>query len=631
MDITLQIKKIKEINAAKPLFVVPGYQRGYRWTVKEVERLLNDIPTVTSTDGNYNYCLQPIVVREVENTRYQNPDGSIPEKVLELIDGQQRLTTLFIIQKIVGEQFGTMLDPGYSIEYVTREGSRDYLDNIRAISHDDDNPTSQDFYFMSEAAKLVREKIADLTPPELFQLSARITEQLEVIWYEIRGISDGEAIDLFERLNIGKIPLTNSELVKALFLREAAGQLANDRAEEISLLWDQIEIQLNDEPFWGFLTANSTKDYEPRIDLILDLMARDDEDSIGDQYHTFFHFNKRLENGEDISQIWREIYETYLDLLGWYRNPDNALFHLVGYLMGSKLMTLPEVYRLIFEKDSENSSNTMKRKIGAKQFKKKLVEKIIDLIYDKISGENKPSRELMTVEKLDLIADEDNLIGNYSYLDDSAEGGKYFIHLVLLLYNMIGEMDADEHNRQFPLARHLKERWTLEHIHARKSANLVHNDQIKAWLDFHIPAVEDLFGREPEKELSLPDLLPLMRELREDVKPGQKTKDARERYATIYEDVWPLFSTDNEINDISNLTLLEQKDNSALSNSVFEVKRQRISAKDAEGCYIPWGTRRVFFKNFKGADASQSHFWSPLDRKKYVKEISQTLKKLLLI
>ena len=69
-------------------FHIPDYQRGYRWTSQQVEELLQDLLVFAIGEKNTDayYCLQPIVVRnDVANNR------------LEVIDGQQRLTTLKII------------------------------------------------------------------------------------------------------------------------------------------------------------------------------------------------------------------------------------------------------------------------------------------------------------------------------------------------------------------------------------------------------------------------------------------------------------------------------------------------------------------------------------------------------
>lgn len=635
MDITLTTKKIGTINEDHPLFIIPGYQRGYRWTTKEVERLLDDIPKKLNSDDKY--CLQPVVVRKINNTGYRSADGSVPSTVYELIDGQQRLTTLLIIQKMIYHQMNTD-EPTYEIEYVTRKNSKGHLNDIATKYTDSSTETFPDFWFMNRAAETVANYLAGMNKSDLWSLLLRVNDQLEVIWYEARNISDEDANRLFSNLNIGKIPLTNSELVKALFLREAGAPEAKQRAEEISLLWDQIEIQLNDEAFWGFLTATSKKKYTSRkkyatrIDLILEMMVPGSEKSY-DHYHTFFYFDKLIEQGADILEIWRQIYETYLVLLGWYRNPDNTIFHLVGYLLGSDLMKLRRVYDLMFDKveaDPEGSDSKPKSvKVGALRFKEKLIHNIITGLYNAIPSEDKlpeDETQLSDRQKLDHIANEEYLMGNYSYLD--TDGGSAFIHLILLLYNMIGEMEADERHRQFPLARHLDEDWSLEHIHARKSASLQKNEEIRQWLESHIKAVKELFERDKKAEQANSELLKTMQKLHDEIMEDKADK-ARERYGAIYDTVWPLFSKDNEINDISNLALLSVKDNAALSNSVFEVKRQKISQMDADGKYIPWGTRRVFFKNFKGADSSHPYFWSPDDRKNYVKEISETVKKLL--
>ena len=69
-------------------FYIPDYQRGYRWTNLEVEKLLSDLEEFFSynTTGNAFYCMQPLVVFFNKN-----------RNAWEVIDGQQRLTTLYLI------------------------------------------------------------------------------------------------------------------------------------------------------------------------------------------------------------------------------------------------------------------------------------------------------------------------------------------------------------------------------------------------------------------------------------------------------------------------------------------------------------------------------------------------------
>ena len=81
------------------------------------------------------------------------------------------------------------------------------------------------------------------------------------------------------------------------------------------------------------------------------------------------------------------------------------------------------------------------------------------------------------------------------------------------------------------------------------------------------------------------------------------------------------------IHEISNLALLGQAENSALNNSVFEVKRREIIDMDRQGKYIPICTRRVFLKYYnKKPSAEHYYYWGREDRTNYYNEIVRVLK-----
>ena len=123
-DITLETRLVKDI---KGTFVVPSYQRGYRWGRDEVTRLLDDI----YENFGKNYCLQPVVVA-------RRGDGSY-----ELIDGQQRLTTLYLIRQYMHKDSGGFMEaPSFSIRYDTREESETFLDDVDLDKRDE----NIDFY-----------------------------------------------------------------------------------------------------------------------------------------------------------------------------------------------------------------------------------------------------------------------------------------------------------------------------------------------------------------------------------------------------------------------------------------------------------------------------------------------------
>ena len=79
--------ELREINKLiRESFFIPTYQRGYRWDKQQVTELLNDLYEFKGGDNSF-YCLQPIVVKKRQDGRF------------DVIDGQQRLTTIYIIQK----------------------------------------------------------------------------------------------------------------------------------------------------------------------------------------------------------------------------------------------------------------------------------------------------------------------------------------------------------------------------------------------------------------------------------------------------------------------------------------------------------------------------------------------------
>ena len=76
---------------------------------------------------------------------------------------------------------------------------------------------------------------------------------------------------------------------------------------------------------------------------------------------------------------------------------------------------------------------------------------------------------------------------------------------------------------------------------------------------------------------------------------------------------------------LANLALLQHGANAALSNAVFEVKRQRILDMDKSGDYIPAATRNVFLKYYTPAERLQPHFWGEDDKIAYLSHIKTTL------
>ena len=172
-EIKLDTKFIRDIEG---VFYIPSYQRGYRWREIEIFRLLDDI---YATEGKRNYCLQPVVVRKYGD-RY------------ELIDGQQRLTTIYLIYRFMNEEsFGFIDEPRFTLSYETREKSEEFLKSIDESRKEE----NIDFWFLCAAYESIKKWFsARDRKSTLTNVNKYFDEIVKIIWYEV-----GESEDAFLR------------------------------------------------------------------------------------------------------------------------------------------------------------------------------------------------------------------------------------------------------------------------------------------------------------------------------------------------------------------------------------------------------------------------------------------------
>lgn len=556
----------KLVGAIEGKFYVPSYQRGYRWGKEEVLRLLDDI----YSNGMNSYCLQPVVVRKTDD-------------YYELIDGQQRLTTLFILLQYIQKEFKPKINIKYAISYETRINSAEYLKNI----DEESSERNIDFYHIYQAFQTIDAWFEEQDDPVVAadDLYGYLVKYVRIIWYEVGESED--AIALFTRLNIGKIPLTSAELVKAMFLSQSGNAaMTRGKQEEISLQWDNIERELHNDSLWYFLTNSVKSAYQTRIDLILDLISEKAPDS-KEKYFTFFYFDAQRNSDKDLNEIWKSIQHTFLILKDWYEN--HELYHKIGYLIASgKKVALQDIYDLSKGKK-----------------KSELIDALDDLIRDEISLKNSHK-------------------SNYADLSYENNDDYDKISKLLLLFNVESVRQIDGQTQRFPFNQYKfqgagKVAWSLEHIHAQNSEGMRKQEQWKQWLKLHVPSVIAVKG----------DDTLLLEEMQTAI-----NKDGLERqeFERLEEQVISLLSAEGSteyLHSIANLALLNTADNAALSNSTFDVKRNEIVEMDKNGQYIPYCTKMAFLKYYTPSTDNQLHFWGQPDRIAYVESINKVLEKYL--
>jgi len=572
----IEQKSVRDIINRKVNFIVPSYQRGYRWDKINVTDLLDDLlEFMQDPNSGKFYCLQPLVVRKVDVNQYN------------VIDGQQRLTTIFIILKYLEKLLEDENDIKeiYTINYETREGSREFLKEI-ANKTQENSKENIDYFYMYQAYKVVEnwfgEKIKEkkTTKRKMLEIFTNSEDEkhIEFIWYEVES-SENDEVKIFARLNSGKIPLTNAELIKALFLntrnfpKECSKNEISVRQIEISKEWDEIEYALQDDEFFKFLTKN---DYPTRIELLFEILSGVKSTEL-DRYAIYRYFAEKAKEKDGLSYIWTDTKKIFLTFKFWFK--DSEYYHLVGFLVASGLSNIMTLYNEFESGAWQKTESETKTKSG---FKDSLKKKI------KIDTAN---------------------IGELNYIDDRKE-----LENILLLFNIATIINNKGSYTRFSFNEYNGKKWSLEHIHAQNDKGLKDKRAQQEWLESIKEYIKD--SENPDHKKLVDKIEVFIKDEKSDV------------FNTLQMKILNQFGNIVNMHGIGNLALLTAENNSSLSNGPFIEKRSKIIEMDKNGEFIPICTKNVFLKYYS-KDLSNVYFWSENDQEKYKESIKETLKEFL--
>ena len=626
MNTNICMKSVSELKGFR--FTIPNYQRGYRWTKQQVKELLDDVWGFSQEQTSPIYCIQPLVVCEKKNR----------EKDLttwEVIDGQQRLTTISIIMQMLGQCAAP-----FSISYDTLNGKEEKINNIVSLSTDDAN-SDINFHFMVEAKETVRDWIGKLKEDDRRLMSETIWNRVKFIWY---NTDEETPIRVFTRLNVGRIALTSSELIKALFLNRENFKGNNDeliRAKQIQIAqeWDRIENQLQDDAFWLFLRNlnNEHKDSwnkPTRIDFLLDFVCKQeiikklnkkielsyDIAVVGDDnYRTFriyYEFYNKSPKGEFL-EFWKYVKEVYDIWCEWYNDP--SLYHYVGF-------TLAEV-----------------DKITLTNLVLEWFDKTRSQFNDYLFGVIKSHLKIKKCNNLER-----------NYLEGGKDNKRSCIPL-LLLHNVVTIVRQNEilsNNEQyllgvfykFPFHLYKIEHWDVEHIDSATKNELKELDSQKNWI---LSAYQ--FLNEEQKKTYKDKLCSFFGE----------DKDEANIIKVTFEELYSDLSKELNLSDYSgrkwknmvqNFVLLDSATNRSYHNAIFPDKRAHILGKEKgihmiaywdkdqneialkeesfKSAFVPICTRNVFQKAYSSMQGNPT-LWDETDAEAYKNEIMNTLKDFL--
>ena len=648
------IVSVSEIQGQK--FIIPDYQRGYRWEELQVVELLKDLNNFIEHSRTGFYCLQPLVVkrslaqvdsfydmmREKLHTVKGEPDpiGCLMEDlhqftIWEVIDGQQRLTTLYIIMMVLKH------NPAYHISYQTRPNSKEFLEHIMDKTSDE-GEDNIDFKHMLDARNVAMAWLQDKSSEQQALLYDTILERVKFIWYESVG---EDPIEVFTRLNIGKISLTNAELIKAALLNRSNfsgrhSDYIHTKQIQIATKWDEIEYALQDEELWLFLNDNNYQEFT-RIEFLFKVLFENDcfairdnmapeeyDKQIGnDRYSVYRYFAKQIEMSEGVTNmaehldyIWNKVTSLYDTIKEWF--DDSLLYHYIGFCVWSI-----EDSRHNAEDRRENINRWYSEWLTCKD-KNAFREEVKKEIRDRIIN--------CKTEDLNKLHFED---GN----------GKAKIKKILLLHNIQTiitqqEIQEDKYKlatfHKFPFHLFKKEIWNVEHIDSATTNDLERIKDQKTWLRAAIASGKLDYDANIKKYLDKRcKEIPGFQAIYDKVMSHFPSEDS------LQERVQKEDEEDNERMHIWNLALLDEGTNKGYHNSIFSVKRSFVINKEqGKHCYIsddgkveingkaiafvPLCTKQVFLKYYTD-NANALLAWTRSDSAKYLSDMKNKLEDFL--
>lgn len=593
-------------------FYIPDYQRGYRWTEIEVTKLLEDLEDyfnkfAKDPKSNEFYCMQPLVV-------YFNKN----ENAWEVIDGQQRLTTMYLIlnqkrKRLEEDYSGIEL---FSLSYQSRPDSQQYLESIDPAKKDN----NIDFYHIYNANEIITPFLSrtPLGSGRFFDTllnanNAKNKPTVKFIWYDVtEEIENGQISpeEKFSNLNIGKIGLTNAELIKALFLHNVSGN--ESEALRISTEWDNIEHALQNDNFWAFIYGKNDGKYATRIEFLFDIIQK----KLPAEANDYFTFNKYADKIKETAQmrpaldvvkeLWKEVSDKYHLFKGWFE--DKKLYHIIGYLRYKKV-SISDIETIYYDPENED----------------------MPAVYSKLRA--KALEDTQDVELRSL-----------TYKDDHNT-----IFNLLTLFNILSIIDCEKESVRFLFSDFYGHSWDIEHVRSQTPKNL-DGEGRKDWIACNLEyfsginynqATTDESGKTIYRYHENFDLY------KKDIAEAEYRDAVIAGYTAekICQELLDLFLTKTDITEtsiykvlygqvfgqddlfayednIGNLVLLDQGTNRGYKNAFYPVKRKWIHRREREGIYVLPCTRNVFSKNYSNMIFDLMN-WNNHDAEAYMDEIER--------
>lgn len=584
------------------VFKIPEYQRGYKWGEKQIIQLLLDIDGFETDEvEDLFYCLQNI-------TLYPSISD---ENVLHVVDGQQRLTTTYLLFCYLGVQ--EYLKEKFL--YAVRESSNVFMQKVQkestnfieAIVSSENFDTfckeyqtldfdHQDIFYMYSAIRTFDKTFED-NNINVERFKDKFIHNVKFIVNEIH--SNIKEQELFMNLNTGKVPLDGADLVRAIIITRVA------KEEMISFSQESIKdiVRMNEKRTrigWELDQLNqwwASKDvanyFKPFAKIELDnqetTQFNEDINPINILYKLWASVKsdslklKLFENSSITAlELYRELIVMHRTLVDWFS--DRILYHYLGFIANNHSNFRFKKYYELWNKEGSNRDD----------FQYQLKSDIEKIIF---RSENKNEAGFDYWSEQILNYEGDNKTNWY-------ESKRLEEFLVLL---DVIEISMKENYRFLSPIHFRKNKEDKEHIYPCTPKNIKELD--KSSNDY-----KSIVGY--LQELDKSDLFPYEEKVWKRKSDLEKEDILKELENKIHQ-LTP-------INAIGNLVLLHYSINRGFGNDYYIDKRASVVNNVQNGEYVRQHTLNVFVKG--RTDVVNLNEWTFTDIENNCKSIEETLR-----
>jgi len=600
------IFSVKEIFTTfmenKDGFYIAPYQRGYKWG-KYAKVMLHDILNASEKNNDKFYYLNFISIKstEIKGNNY-----------IELIDGQQRITTLVLFWSIVFKMKKELnIDLSKSYDGINNDltdclvfGKQKSETISMILDLNTKLSDTQDNYYLRAAVYEIINFLQYLQK-ENFSFQKYLnyfSNQVKIITNEEK--KEVSAAELFGNLNSNKVDLTDTYLVKGLLLSRASRDTGNQNTKRyreimesrtvMGRLWDEIYYWIDSKPvklyFFGtdFPIDKSTHPLDVLIKLTAEDLKIEIKKEYDDSYPIFNSLYKNVFKYSLATQFLDKLKSKYWFFKRMYESRNNIIHNILGLVL----------YNL--------GNNQQKR-----------VELLKELSFKKDDNET-----LIYLKEKQL-----NNLQNINVEDLKHKKNDLDIYKILLTISAIDDQLGSFSKFNFDNFLNTTNGWSIEHIFPQ---NIKISKQSKRYIENWLSTISEDYSIKKDDIKKFKENVKLIYELEGKQDKKSELIQLEQEVTLQFDRIVELLNI--ETDSIGNLALLGLVDNVKLSNALFEEKKYRLLSYSSKGSFVPKHTFSVYNKTIINDDSlvfQQNNLWTNKEIIEHKKWISDKIKSIM--